>query len=460
MKTKILATVLLISTFASQAQNIFGSACRGNIDRLDSLLQHHSINVQDDRGRSLLHWAIGCKQKEVFDHLIQKGINPNLEDHQNRTPMYAAVQFDNAYYFEALQNLQEDNSWVQNQGAALLERAILNKSNIFVQKLVTAGVDVNGKNERGSIPLEIAKRLEADDIYTMLLALGADEKAIRIFTMKGPYMGQQLPDSIPKLFAPNFISTEESEFGSVFNSAGTEFYYAVDVNGKNEIRFSKLVDGVWSKPTTLLSHDRYGYNDPFLSNDESRLYFISKQALDGVGKLKDVDIWYVEKEKDGWSEPINVGTIINTKGNEYYISFTQNGTLYFSSNGHQPEKTDYDIYSSKFVNGSYQKPVRLGDAINTEGYEADVFVSPNESYMIFCSIRDGGFGQGDLYISFKNPNGEWTTAINMGAEINTKNYEYCPFVTKDGKYLFFTSNQDIYWVSTSVITKLKENSAQ
>ena len=263
------------------------------------------------------------------------------------------------------------------------------------------------------------------------------------------------------MFAPNFISTEEQEFGSVFNSKGTEFYFGVDVNGRNEIRYSKIVGNRWSKPKTIFSHERYGYNDPFLSNDENRLYFISKRALDGKGKLKDVDIWYAERVDNGWSEPINAGLNINTGGDEYYISFTNNGTMCFSSNGHLRKDTarkDHDIYFSKLVYNKFQKPVLLDNAVNTTNYEADVFVSPDESYIIFCSTRNGGFGRGDLYISFKNSDGTWTKAMNMGKEINTSHYEYCPFVTKDGKYLFYTSNQDIYWVSTEIINALKEKS--
>jgi len=42
--------------------------------------------------------------------------------------------------------------------------------------------------------------------------------------------------------------------------------------------------------------------------------------------------------------------------------------------------------------------------------------------------------------------------------INTKNHELCPYVTSDGKYLFYTSNEDIYWVSTKIISQIKEKS--
>jgi hypothetical protein len=50
----------------------------------------------------------------------------------------------------------------------------------------------------------------------------------------------------------------------------------------------------------------------------------------------------------------------------------------------------------------------------------------------------------------------WTKAVNMGNAINTAGYEYCPFVTRDGKYLFFTRDRDIYWVDGQVIDNLRK----
>jgi hypothetical protein len=417
------------------------------------------IDVKDNRGRSLLHWAVACKQKEAFDFLVQKGININGEDYQEKTPMHIAAHFGNEKYFDLLLELQPNNDWIDKYGGSLMEKAVIRKDSTFIKKLVNSGIDINSTNERGSTALEISQRMNAKETSKFLLSLGADQNKVRTIERKGKYMGQSDPGSKPKLFAPNFISTEEQEFGSYFNSDGTEFYFGVDVDGKNEIRYSKMDGNQWTKPKTIFSHERYGYNDPFLSNDENRLYFISKRALDGQGELKDVDIWYAERVDNGWSEPINVGSNINTKGNEYYISFTHDGTMYFSSDGHARQdttRTDHDIYFSKFIDNEFQKPVLLDDSINTKDYEADVFISPDESYIIFCSTREDGHGRGDLYISFKNSDGSWTKAVNMGKEINTQHYEYCPVVTKDGKYLFYTSNQDIYWVSIEIIREIKK----
>lgn len=269
------------------------------------------------------------------------------------------------------------------------------------------------------------------------------------------YLAQPAPSTTPEVFAPNLISNQnEYEFGSVFNKSGTEFFYGVNANGKEEIRYTKLDGGVWSDPITLLQHPVYGYNDPFLSPDENRLYFISRRALDGEDEPKDYDIWYVEKQAQGWSEPINAGTEINTKGNEYFISFTNEGTMFFSSNR---KNYDFDIYQSRFLNGEFQTPTTLGDSINTYFYEADVFVDPNEEYLIFCAERPEGYGNGDLYISFKNEDGAWSQSRNMGPKINSKGHELCPFVSKDGKYFFFTSNKDIYWVDAEIIQEIKKH---
>lgn len=273
------------------------------------------------------------------------------------------------------------------------------------------------------------------------------------------YLNQKFPGPVPSLFAPNVVSSKSHyEYGSTFSKDGTEFYYAVIINSKPQIRWIRFVDNAWTTPQTVIASNAYEYNDPILSPDEKRLYFISDQAQNGKGEKKDFDIWYLERQKDGWAQtPVNAGPAINTKKNEYYMSFTKAGTMYFSSNGDTDQTTDqnYDIRLSRFSTGAFEPSEKLLDAINTEHYEADVFVSPDEQYVIFCSERPGGLGKGDLYISFKDNNGKWQKAKNMGNVVNTEGYEFCPFVTGDGKNLFFSRDGDIFWISATVIESLK-----
>lgn len=269
-----------------------------------------------------------------------------------------------------------------------------------------------------------------------------------------PYLGQEPPRNVPKIFSPTVISLNERyEFGSTFSSDGNEFFYAIEINKKPEILYTKFQNNAWSKPIILLTHERYGYNDPFLSPDSKRLFFISDRAMDGKGDKKDIDIWYIQRSDKGWSEPINAGPEINTNKNEYYVSFTKSGSMYFSSNGGTSSDIDknYDIKIAEFKNGKFQTSTKLSNAVNTTHYEADVFISPAEKYIIFCSERPNGKGKGDLYISFKNQSGAWEPAVNIGEVINTSGYEFCPYVTPDNKFLFFSRDGEIYWVSTEAI---------
>ena len=274
------------------------------------------------------------------------------------------------------------------------------------------------------------------------------------------YFGQKEPKNHPELFAPNLVSKpNRHEFGCTLSKDGSEFYFGVDNNGVMEIHYSILDEGVWSPQKKLFESDSISFNDPMLSPDQKRLYFISNQAHGEIRIKDDTDIWYVERENKGseWSKPLPLGPAVNSDLNEYYASFTNDGTLYFASRDRSEDAPQYayDIFRSKYKNGAFQKAKKLPETINTNRYEADIFVAPDESYMIFCSIRKNGLGQGDLYISFRDETGNWSESVNMGDSINTEKHELCPFVSPDGKYLFYTRNQDIYWVSTNILGKYK-----
>jgi hypothetical protein len=143
--------------------------------------------------------------------------------------------------------------------------------------------------------------------------------------------------------------------------------------------------------------------------------------------------------------------------NEACPTVARNGNLYFHAVYPRGEG-EADIYCAEYIDGKYIAPKKLSNAINTKWGESNAFIAPDESYIIFGSRRPGGFGAGDLYISFRTDSGEWTKAVNMGNVINTSFSEYCPSVSPDGKYLFFTRivgtnprQGDIFWVSAEII---------
>jgi Tol biopolymer transport system component len=149
---------------------------------------------------------------------------------------------------------------------------------------------------------------------------------------------------------------------------------------------------------------------------------------------------------------------VNSDHHDIFPSVAKDGTIYFFSE-RDGGLGMADLYRSKPIEGSYTKVENLGVPINTNQDEIDPFIAPDESYLIFCSKARDGYGEQDLFISFKKPDGSWTEPANMGESINSSGNDWIPFVTPDNKYFFFGSNRngqdDIFWVDARVVEKSK-----
>lgn len=261
--------------------------------------------------------------------------------------------------------------------------------------------------------------------------------------------GQTAP--APKLFAEGVIETVADEYNPTFTPDGKTVYFTrrADRKGNETIMFSKLENGKWTAPQTAEFSGKFYDKEPMLAPDGKRLFFAS-QRPNGRDEKNNFDIWFVEKTANGWSEAKNLGGAINSSGYDNYPSIARDGTLYFGS-ARQDWRKDNDLYRSRLVNGEYQKAENLGGAINTDATEADPFVAPDQSYLIFCSDRDGGAGEGDLYVSF-NENGKWTAPQSLGNVINTAAFEYTPLVSPDGKTFYFSRGWgEIYQIDVGAL---------
>jgi hypothetical protein len=209
--------------------------------------------------------------------------------------------------------------------------------------------------------------------------------------------------------------------------------------------YSEFQNGSWSDPVVLPFSGQYFDIEPFFSNDGLNLYFASNRPLDTISKdSKDFDIWFVTRTtiNDQWSEPKNMGVPINTEMDEFYPVITDSKNIYFTLDNTTLKRKD-DIYVSLFKNGAYDTPKPLSDAINSEGYEFNAFIAPDESFLIYsCYNREDGLGSGDLYISFKQDDNQWSISENMGPQVNSNKMDYCPFVDTQTNTLYFTSKRN------------------
>jgi hypothetical protein len=261
---------------------------------------------------------------------------------------------------------------------------------------------------------------------------------------------EPLPSTELIKFLPGVVSTDSFEFNSLFGPDGKTFYFAKDeIHDIYEISY----DGSeWSAPvSTSFSEKEFKECDPAFSPDGKKLFYISTKKKAPSDSIDDFDIWYVERDGDAWSQPRNLEAV-NSDSSEFYVSISDNGNLYFASN-RAGGFGSHDIYVSKFVNGAYTKPENLGEAVNGSHRDHDAFITRDEGVLIFTSSgREGGLGKGDLYYSVKSKkDGNWSRAKNLGTLFNTSDYDYCPYITPDGKYFFLSDNKDIRWVDAKVL---------
>lgn len=283
-------------------------------------------------------------------------------------------------------------------------------------------------------------------------------------TGSGPYLGQTPPGKTAEAFAPWL----EASGSSGFLRDGTVFVFGTYQPG-SDWRFApnywmELRDGAWSEPEITPWSEFLPYNYTVGPAGQT-VYFTSLKSPDlTTAQLgENGNIWAVSFHDSGWTEPVMLGPSINTgEYYENYPSVAANGAIYYMSRREEGVGRT-DIWMSPNLDGRYGEAVNLGEPINSAESDQDPFIAPDESYLIVCLRgRDDSLGEYDLYVSFRNEEGEWSEPVNLGEGVNTDGYEFRPYVTPDGRYLFFTSNGwsgdgsgGVYWVDAGVIADLK-----
>jgi outer membrane protein OmpA-like peptidoglycan-associated protein len=169
-----------------------------------------------------------------------------------------------------------------------------------------------------------------------------------------------------------------------------------------------------------------------------------KAVISGDGKtmlymneLPFYDAVYYSVLKDGaWTEPLNITPQIQSDGDQYVTSVSYDGkTLYLT----KEDNFNSDIYYSQLKDGVWQVSVPVSKKINTRYWESHASISRDGKTLYLASNRKGGFGGMDIYKSTLDEKGEWSQPENLGSDINTSLNDDTPFITEDGKHLYFSS---------------------
>jgi len=263
-----------------------------------------------------------------------------------------------------------------------------------------------------------------------------------------PYLGQQPPGNIPIPFAPGLVSTDIYEYDGAFSKDMKSFYF---IRRGEENKTSAFYE--------------YKYNEKSRNWEKAEIAspWIGRPVISPDGKTMHLGDKYLKRTDSGWSELQELEPPIVSNDSMFImrLSSSTNGTYYFDT--YKANDSTFPIRYSRLVNGKHEKPKALPKAINTGTFLSHPFIAPDESFLLFDAKREEGYGDSDIYISFKQKDGTWGNAINLGDKINTNAWEASASITPDGKYLFFSRNVgsdnyeniDIFWVDAQVIEELR-----
>lgn len=292
------------------------------------------------------------------------------------------------------------------------------------------------------------KPLNCSLAITLAVLLTGCQSQSQLAKSKSTYLGQIPPGLTPQVFAPNLVSTEEWSDSGKFSPDMKSFYVTRwRVKDNKTQRFAITFKKIGSNWVEMPDPDRQRL--PTFSPDGQTMYFRNQ---------------YKTLTDTGWSEFKSIGTgfeDIRIMG----LSQSTKGTLVideWATDGYG------SLRLSRLHNGKREAPTPLHKNINTGRWTAHPYIAPDESYLLWDSERESGYGKSDLYISFKQDDGTWGHAINLGETVNTGVSEQGPQVTPDGKYLFFNrslpkeggrTQSDLFWVDAKLIADLKSKNS-
>lgn len=237
------------------------------------------------------------------------------------------------------------------------------------------------------------------------------------------------------------VNTKADEYVNMLQFDGSQLLFTrkmlMDDDFQKEFLLVSHWDGkAWNEPQTLSFAgfpDDVDLGAAFISADGRKLY------MTGCGWRRDssCDLYVSEWNGKQWSEPLLLKGGINTKSWESQPCVSSDGKeLYFVSK----RNGNADIYCClRNPDGTWSEPQNLGNVINTKGTEMAPFLHPDGRTLYFSSDKHIGMGGFDLFMSRRNDEGQWQEPVNLGFPINASGDEINFFVAADGKTAFISS---------------------
>lgn len=274
---------------------------------------------------------------------------------------------------------------------------------------------------------------------------------------------QSTPGRDPAPLFPHLHQVGQMEHSGVFSPDQKQFLFTTsDPEYRHfTVQLVEWSEEGWSEPRKAHFSGEHSDHGTSFSRDGKRVFFASLRPADGAADNSHWHLWTAVRDPRGWSE----AALVDLPGWEAHWQShpvqASDGSLYFHQFSARNEQ-DFDLFVAVREGDGYRVPEPLGPAINTPGIEICPYLSPDQSYLLFTAYdRSDGLGGGDLYLSRRREDGEWSPAENLGPTINTAYEESNPTITPDGQFLIFSSSRPrggesaegdsllhLYWVST------------
>lgn len=248
------------------------------------------------------------------------------------------------------------------------------------------------------------------------------------------YLGQTPPGPEPQVFAPGIVSIENAmDFAGSFSPDGSEFYFTRRLDGqKNALFETHWSDGGWTAPAPVTFSSEYPAFEGHLTADNQILYFgWFRSAPDGITNTSDAGIWAVDRITEGWSAPRYVGEGM-------YVSSDRQGQLYVTN---MPANSYPNISRVSLVDGKFGSFENQFSGVHPA-------IAPDGSYLVYDN------GDGNLSVRFLLSDGRWSAPKSLVSQ-GLPAEGVIASISPDGKYLFYTYQGDLYWVSAEIISNLQ-----
>jgi hypothetical protein len=492
MKTKVIPPIVLAGTLvlvlSAPAQDLFDAIRQGHIQEVKLLVEKDPRLIQTrEEGIYPLHQAVRSGKREIAEYLISKGADMDRFAQEvtefapyESTALTEAIRLNNLEMIKMFVDKGADVNKCTSLGESYLHFAVFMNKREIAEYFIDNGIDVNQKKRGDLTPLHLAAVMGFDDLAGMLIEKGAGlntrskdggtplhfaeaaghTKTAELLKSKGAevlprdfpeysgaYLGLKTPGSKPEPFTPGlFRDIYRVHSAPAFSPDGKEvFWECIFMTGNNDasrVWWMKEENGRWISPR-VASFSAYPSGGPAFFHDGARLVYFSLRPRDQSGQpAKDLDLWVVEREGDGWSDPRHLDTPLNQDGSfEVYPLVATDGTIYLN-------KGPQGYAKSAFVNGKYGEVEIIGDLFNTD-YVDDCRAM--EHILFFSDKGRSERFEYEIYISYHQPDGRWSKPVYLGDRLHPGRRATQAVVSLDGKYLFFCSYFLYYWVEAKIL---------